>query len=269
MGDTDSSVTMALRTVRLLVRTSINDARKDLRVEWEDLASAGGVKRKRSAEDEESISSGPPEKRAREDENGAGKEEEKKEDGDPKTMADIRNLMSRMLMRAHQGVATITITTTTAASTTTSALGRTIGQRVVRCSGPVAGVSTVAAVASATPFTVANAPGSELAPCEPAEPMEDFLPRSLSPVLPIRPPSARQSLHISLVINIYFLFCRTNSVRDLIFVRLRTWSTMVVWESTTCGSQRDISTRVIHISLVINIYFLFCRTNSVRDLIFI
>jgi hypothetical protein len=24
--------------------------------------------------------------------------------------------------------------------------------------------------------------------------------------------------HISLVINIYFLFCRTNSVRDLIFV---------------------------------------------------
>jgi hypothetical protein len=26
------------------------------------------------------------------------------------------------------------------------------------------------------------------------------------------------SIYISLVINIYFLFCRTNSVRDLIFV---------------------------------------------------
>jgi hypothetical protein len=44
-----------------------------------------------------------------------------------------------------------------------------------------------------------------------------------------------------LVINIYFLFCRTNSVRDLIFVWFRTWSTMVVWESTSCGSQRDIA----------------------------
>jgi hypothetical protein len=73
--------------------------------------------------------------------------------------------------------------------------------------------------------------------------------------------------YISLVINIYFLFCRTNSVRDLIFVCFRTWSTRVVWESTTCGSQRDISL-LVNISLVINIYFLFCRTNSVRDLIF-
>jgi hypothetical protein len=47
------------------------------------------------------------------------------------------------------------------------------------------------------------------------------------------------------------------------------WSTAVVRESATYGSPRDITDLPLSdISLVINIYFLFCRTNSVRDLIF-
>jgi hypothetical protein len=66
-------------------------------------------------------------------------------------------------------------------------------------------------------------------------------------------------------INIYFLFCRTNSVRDLIFCLIA----YVVNHGRVGKYTMRKSKRYLFDFRRINIYFLFCRTNSVRDLIFV